>query len=129
MSTSNDIRLLVLLDFMIPKNEDGLSGSMVWIPNPVLEGKVLKKIHNSAMDDHQYREFGKIMFERLKANNLLFKDFSSHLLDCWFTDHRVMASYNLDKNAPFPSGAFLPETDWGILENVFNKNKLFRQVE
>jgi len=126
-----------LLNFMIPKVGDGLSGSYVWKSDQhsqTLEKKFLTFLeiclHNDVhaeLETYQSNS-GSFLYQLLQKNDKpLLKDLGDRLIEYWFTHHEVLMFYGLTPGAIFPHGKKLNATDWSILEPVFLRQKLFRE--
>lgn len=58
----------------------------------------------------------------------LFVEFISTLFRVYYSNPRVLQIISSGSVPPFPDGNVLEGDDWGILEPVFERGKIFRQV-
>lgn len=61
-------------------------------------------------------------------NVRVFSAFVSHLFKAYYTSPEVLMRIGAGSVPPFPSGNPLENDDWGILEPVFNRGKIYRDV-
>jgi hypothetical protein len=73
--------------------------------------------------------------DRLKAleacksvNIRLFVDFITNLFRTYYTDVKVLEAINSGSIPPFPVGNVLENDDWGILEPVFERGRIYRSI-
>lgn len=124
-----------LLDYMIPPIEpQGLSGSQIWRHNE-LGVEIYKEYSAITIENliyHQNLADGRVMvlgperfmnLLRYLQNNhgKFFKKFMRKLVGDVFLNHRIQSNLSLPGSPPFPKGNNLPETDWSILEPVYNR--------
>lgn len=62
------------------------------------------------------------------ANLMVFTDFVTHLLRCYYTSPAVLKEVGAGSVPPFPSGNMMPEDDWTLLEPVYERGKCYRDV-
>ena len=69
------------------------------------------------------------VLEACKSQNIrLFMDFVANLLRAYYTSIKVLEVINSGSTPPFPSGNFLENDDWEILEPVFKRGKVYRSI-
>lgn len=125
-----------LLDFMIPKIGNGLSGSYVWKSDQdsyALEARFLTSVEIRLLNEVQVElavhgsSPGSYVYQLLQTSDKpLLKDVGNRLIEHWFTHPEVLTFYGLTPEAVFPHGKKLTATDWSILEPVFLRGKLYR---
>lgn len=62
------------------------------------------------------------------VNVRVFSGFVSHLLKAYYTAPNVARQIGAGSVPPFPQGNFLMQDDWGLLEPVFERGKVYRDV-
>ena len=50
------------------------------------------------------------------------------LVQCYYRDDRVMASLDMEPRAPHPQGFDVEEGDWGLLDPVRARGKIYKEV-
>jgi hypothetical protein len=58
----------------------------------------------------------------------LFYGMVSHLLKAYYTAPSVLIKIRSGSVPPFPNGNYLEEDDWNILESVYQRGQVFREV-
>lgn len=73
--------------------------------------------------------------QRLQAVNAsrlvdirLFAAVVTHLLKAYYTDPDVLRRLNAGSVPPFPRGNPLPDDDWTLLEPVFDRGRIHREI-
>lgn len=126
-----------LLNFMIPSFREGLNGSHVWKScrkSRALEAK-FQTLVEMGLNKEILRELnpnepttGSILYDFIqKQDNQLLSEVGNLLIECWFTNSKVLESYGIASRKIFPHGKRLRPTDWTILEPVFLRDKLYRE--
>lgn len=63
------------------------------------------------------------------ADIRLFSAFLTHTLRAYYTDRRVLGCLSNDAVPPFPAGNPLGADDWSILEPVYERGPIYREVD
>jgi len=58
----------------------------------------------------------------------LFSEMVTHLLKAYYTAPGVLIKIRSGSVPPFPTGNYLDEDDWTILESVYERGQMFRDV-
>jgi len=58
----------------------------------------------------------------------LFSEMVTHLLKAYYTAPGVLIKIRSGSVPPFPTGNYLDEDDWTILESVYERGQIFRDV-
>lgn len=69
------------------------------------------------------------VLEACKRENVrLFVDFITNLFRVYYTNAEVLRAIHSGSTPPFPVGNSLEADDWGILEPVFERGRVYRPV-
>jgi hypothetical protein len=122
---------------MIPSLTPELSGRTVW--NSSIKGQEIKDLFLDKADSlgilevvQEFETRGnsnigeKIYFHLKQRDRKLLNLVSDQLLKLWFTNPEVLDFYGVSKFAPFRIENRLPETDWSLLEKVYEKPVMYR---
>jgi hypothetical protein len=144
MQKSNMSWLSTLIKFLLPASSD--DGMVDAVEFGILDGVVV------ALDRQEHRElFSQLDCEAVKLFGKQLNDFDDVDLkrlvvecrDLWFRYIRLVApiilceyfespavlrALDLRTESPFPNGSKMPEIDFDLLEPVYNRGKLFRDV-
>lgn len=127
--SSNEVKKLTLiLDYFIPKNDEMPGGSIILI--------------NLDYGSHIIQEFiisARIICEKLEILNLinsidtlkkmdfrLFSEFVNLFLILYYSNTNVLRNLNVGSIPPFPVGNNLKQGDIYLLEQVYLKEKIYR---
>lgn len=91
----------------------------------ILEAKS-EELFSSNLKDLGESDFKKILKSSISKN---FRDFNSLALlgcDYYYTNVTVREKLKLTIKPPFPDGNFVKEVDFSVLEQVYNKGKIYR---
>ena len=70
-----------------------------------------------------------IVFKRYsKLEKIFFDKFIEKLLDCYYTNDRVLVGLGLDLNPPFPTGNDVETGDFSLLNPVKQRGEFFRKA-
>jgi len=58
----------------------------------------------------------------------VFSGFVGHLLRAYYTSPLVLSRIGAGSIPPFPQGNSLPQDDWSILEPVYERGQVFREI-
>jgi len=61
-----------------------------------------------------------------RKNFRLLNEISVLLCECYYSDYDALNKLNLPTEAPFPTGNIIQEIDLTILEDVYNRGKVYR---
>jgi hypothetical protein len=78
------------------------------------------------MDDRLFQDF--LARERVKLDPLL-RIVGSVLLKAYYTDPAARAALGVGSGAPFPSGSRVHDGDIELLEPVYNRGQIYRDVD
>ncbi len=136
--------LLSLLDIIIPPSEDGrlpgadAVGFIEYMYKENLDAWIMagvQSIHEEALGRygaafHNLEESLKMrIIEALRTR--LFRFFSQltmAVIKCYYQDDRVLLAIGAEPRAPFPLGFSLPDGDLTLLDEVYERGKIYRDV-
>lgn len=75
---------------------------------------------------------GKIKMQAINSCKLvnvrLFSDLVGHLLKAYYTSPYVLAKIGAGSIPPFPQGNSIEQDDWSILESVYDRGRMYREI-
>lgn len=137
MSQLLDQAFVALLDYMIPPlDPQGLSGSQIWQHNE-LGIEIYIEYSSLARENldfpKTFADGREAVVDSERFLNLLvylqcnhgkfYRRFVRKLVGDVFLNQRIQRDLLLPVSPPFPKGNNLPETDWSILEPVYNRRR------
>ena len=146
MESSNNLILNSLLKIIIPKSKDEKMHSADEVQffdyivkyDACIISELINHLRNiEKLSQEKYkskfidlREHQKeIVFKRYsKLEKIFFDKFLDKLLDCYYTNDKVLVGLGLDLNPPFPTGNDLETGDFSLLNPVKQRGEFFRKV-
>lgn len=134
--------LEALLNLMIPPSEDGRMPGAADVSflaymhaediTPWVQGGLLAIVEESR--NHYGREFSALsgpeqtaLVEALRRRHFrFFSELSTHVIQCYYQDDRVLEAIGLEARPPFALGYVVQEGDLTLLEPVIERGKLYR---
>ena len=114
------------IDFDIYLKQNGLTDvSLQFIQ--MLDKVCEEKIGASFVNLNQIQKMQAINACKL-VDIRLFSGMVSHLLKAYYTAPSVLIKIRSGSVPPFPSGNYLDEDDWSILESVYERGQMFREA-
>jgi hypothetical protein len=68
----------------------------------------------------------KYLIKSKRKNFRLLNEISVLLCECYYSDIRALKKLKLPVDPPFPNGNIIKEIDLSILEDVYNRGKIYR---
>jgi hypothetical protein len=133
-----------LLNALIPPDQDlnmpgaGDLGLSHYLDQREAEAEIVKYINLLAdeikecksvvMEQLTSEDLLELMITVKKRNLRLFHSVVSHVFRAYYSHAQILVRLNSGSVPPFPSGNFLREDDWTMLEPVFNRGQIYRNV-
>jgi hypothetical protein len=144
LSAEQEAMLAVILDMIIPASADGKlpsaaetgfgayaqqAGILSWI------GAGLQQVAEAARQAHA-QEFATLTIEQqttlvdgLKRKLFrFFGDLTSQVMQCYYQHDKVLIAIGLEARSPFPLGYFPIDGDLSLLEAVYERGQVYREV-
>ena len=88
--------------------------------------KLSKDIYKFNFVDLPKQNKEKIFQKLLKFEGIFMKQFSHQLMDCYYTNDRVLEGLGLEVKPPFPDGNIVESGDFRLLEPVIQRGNFMR---
>jgi hypothetical protein len=142
LSAAQERTLAALLNLMIPPSGDGRLpgaadvGFLAYLVRENLVGWLRDGLLgiDQQLQDARRGEFSTLngpeqaaLFEAWRRRHArFFAELSTHVLQCYYQNDRVLKAIGLEARPPFPLGYVVQEGDLTLLEPVLERGKLYR---
>jgi hypothetical protein len=70
------------------------------------------------------------VLKEVKFKNIrLFTEFIKHVFRAYYSDKQVLSILNVGASPPFPKGNHIGEDDWAILMPVYERGKIYKDLD
>ena len=70
------------------------------------------------------------VLNEVKFKNIrLFTEFIKHVFKAYYSDKKVLSILNIGASPPFPEGNPIEEDDWAILMPVYERGKIYKDID
>ena len=123
--------ILALSEIIIPGSieKDILCSSQVdfydFLKSNNIEKSFIEEYEKSIYEESD-ESIKRYLVKSKRKNFRLLNEISVLLCECYYSDYDALNKLNLPTEAPFPIGNIIQEIDLTILEDVYNRGKVYR---